>query len=329
MTVLTTVYTAAGGIKAVIWTDLLQTLVMLGGALAALAYLCPRIPVPAADLIRSAPVIELGHGLRDILASNYTLWAGIIASTFTTLATHGTDQDMVQRMLTARDYRQGRLSLVLSGLAEIPVAFVFLTVGLGLAAYYGAHPDPGLPARSNEVFAYFILSALPTGLRGLLIAGVFSTAMGSLSAAINALATSFTRDWYLPWLERASGRAPTETVSLRAARLSTVLFAALLVLVATLASAFVIWNPETRILPLALGVFGYTYGSVLGVFLLGSLTRTRGNDRGNRAAMAAGLIAVAGLSAGGVIAFPWRILVGSLTTFSIGALFRTPRTQPK
>ena len=115
------------------------------------------------------------------------------------MATHGTDQDMVQRMLTAKDKARSRLALISSGLADVPIAFGFLFIGVLLAVFYQLHPDPNLPTKNPEVFAYYILHQLPAGARGLLIAGVLATAMGSLSTALNALATSFTEDFWLPY----------------------------------------------------------------------------------------------------------------------------------
>ena len=115
-----------------------------------------------------------------ILGSEYTIWAALLGSVFTTMATHGTDQDMVQRMLTAKNYHKSRLALVLSGVVDIPVALGFLFIGILLAVFYQLHHDPNLPTKNPEVFAYYILHSLPPGARGLLIAGVLATAMGCL-----------------------------------------------------------------------------------------------------------------------------------------------------
>ena len=208
------------------------------------------------------------------------------------MSTHGTDQDMVQRMLTAPDIRRSRRSLILSGLADIPIVLTFLTIGLLLWVYYQAHPDPTLPKTPNETFCHFILYQMPVGLRGLLIAGIFATAMGSLSTAINALATSFTRDWYEPYINPQS----TEEQSLRAVRWATVWFSILMIIVASTTSYLVIVHPKVRIIPIVLGIFGYTYGSLLGVFLCGMFTKRRGNDMGNIMAMITGFIVVAILS---------------------------------
>lgn len=354
MTALTAIYTAIGGIKAVIWTDFIQASIMMGSALVAIAVLYFHIPggwgTISNELNGFEDVTFFSTGtvagatfwanVKTVLASDYTIWAGVLGATFITMATHGTDQDMVQRMLTAKDYQRSRMSLILSGIADIPIVVVFLTIGILLYVYYAVVPHPGLPTKTNEIFPYFILSDMPVGTRGLLVAGVFATAMGSLSAALNALATSYTRDWHIPF---AKGEK-TEEANLRAAKKYTIVFAVLMIVVASATAYFVILHPSTRIIPIALGIFGYTYGSLLGVFLLGMLTKTRGSDRGNYIAMVTGFVVVSLLSnlpndiitlCGGtnytlpdwvpIISFPWRIMFGTLTTMAVAALFVTPK----
>jgi Na+/proline symporter len=284
---------------------------------------------------------DLWATLRAVFETEYTVWTAFFAATFVTMATHGTDQDMVQRMLTAKNPAKSRLALVASGLADLPIVFAFLSIGILLYVHYQQDPDPNLPTRNAHVFAYYILHQLPPGFRGLLIAGIFATAMGSLSTALNALATSWVRDWYEPFF------APhfKDSNSLRAARWSTVAFAGILVLIGGATAWVVISNPTSRILPIVLGVFGYTYGSLLGIFLLGALTKNRGSDTGNLIAMVAGFLAVAVLSGLPsdllkliglpplprpdwlpLIAFPWRITFGTLTTFLV-AYFFTPKSR--
>src|SRR6266403_3216479 len=276
--ILTAIYTTLGGIKAVIWTDFIQASIMIGSALIALGLLYFAIPGGFHQIVQ----LHGGFGISDffttgldpakhgwskwkgMFAIEYTIFAGLIGSTFMTMATHGADQDMVQRMLTAPDIRRSRRSLILSGLADIPIALTFLSIGLLLWAYYQVNPEPNLP-NSPEVFCHFILTKMPTGLRGLLIAGIFATAMGSLSTAINALATSFTRDWYEPYINPQS----TTEQSLRAVRWATVWFSILMIIVASTTSYLIIVHPNVRIIPIVLGIFGYTYGSLLGVFLCG------------------------------------------------------------
>ena len=184
-------------------------------------------------------------------------------------------------------------------------------------------------------------------MRGLLLAGIFATTMGSLSTALNALATSFTRDWYLPYINPGAG----EDEIPRAVRWATVVFAGLMVLVSSGVSYLVIQragHPQggggLRIIPIILGIFGYTYGSLLGVFFAGMLTRGRGSDRGNGMAMVAGFVVVAILSGlpnklievfGGTpypqprwlpeVEFPWWIMFGTISTFLVAICFRTPQ----
>ena len=352
----TALYTAVGGIKAVVWTDLIQASLMFGSLGFAVWTLLERIPggwngfVSVLNGPKDFQILNLGispdlgfwGNVRSILESEYTIWAALIGSTFTTMATHGTDQDMVQRMLTASDHKRSRLSLVLSGFADVPLVMAFLLVGMLLWALY---QQPG----KDAPFAFFIVNELPPGVRGILFAGIFATAMGSLSTALNALATSFTEDWYRTRIHPGASDAQV----LRAARLSTVGFSVALVIIGSV-TAYAKIVLQARIIPIVLGIFGYTYGSLLGVFLVGLLTKRRGNETGNLCAMLAGFLAVALLSGlhNDVWAllhpspgashplpalwapawlprceFPWRIAIGTVVTFCVALGFRTPEAQ--
>jgi len=235
-------------------------------------------------------------------------------------------------------------------LADLPIVACFLTVGVLLWVHY---QEPG---KANP-FAYYILHEMPPGVRGLMVAGVFATAMGSLSTALNALATSFTEDWYLPYVRPQA--TPREVV--RAARRSTAVFSALLIVIGS-ATAYAAVVLHSRVIPIVLGIFGYTYGSLLGVFLVGMLTRTRGSERGNLVAMVCGLAAVCffsglhndlwlllhphapqvaawkalhgalpyrhwNLAWAPTVEFPWRIAIGTIVTGAVALLFRTPAAQ--
>ena len=372
VTALTTVYTAAGGIRAVVWTDVIQATVMGGSIIYALVSLwfgvggwagAHSVLTQPGDLKIFDDGIDHAKGvlanIYDILGSEYTIWAALLGSVFTTMATHGTDQDMVQRMLTAKDHRKSRLALVLSGLIDIPVNMAFLFVGILIFVFYQLHPDPHLPTKNPEIFSYYILHQLPPGARGLLIAGVLATAMGSLSTALNALATSFTQDFWVPYW----GKGADQRRVVSAVRWSTVVFALLLAAVGTATATVVVYSPHARIIPIVLGIFGYTYGSLLGIFLLGLTTKHRGTERGNLIAMLAGFVGVAiwsGLpwdlcnairgeshNIGGniiyfaqhgllkfekgyvhppdwlvQIEFPWRVMFGTLTTYAVAWCFK-------
>jgi SSS family transporter len=302
VTVLTTFYTAVGGIKAVVWTDLIQAVLMIASVLFAIFLLIRAIPGGLATVQQNLGGVEniqffqsgwnselaFGPALKAMFEEPYTLLAAFVGSTLLTMATHGTDQDMVQRMLTAPNYRKSQLSLVLSGLMDLPIVIAFLTVGILLSVYYSVVPGLSLPAADNEIFGHYIVHEMPVVFRGLIIAGVFATMMGSTSAALNALATSFTKDFYLPYIRpEASDRQ-----AIRAARIATAVFGVLMIIVATLAANAVLKDAKLTIIPIAIGILGYTYGALLGVFLLGMLTRTRGADGPNVIAMIAGITSV-------------------------------------
>jgi solute:Na+ symporter, SSS family len=357
VTLATALYTSIGGIRAVIWTDVIQIIVLICALSFSLIYLLGHIPGGWAgasklltgekDLLIWDWGIKAGAGvwenIKGILEQEYTVWAAFLGSTFVTLATHGTDQDMVQRMLTAKNKKQSAMATILSGLADVPITLVVLAIGILLWVYYQQNPDGTLPrsesgiVSANKVFPHFILTVMPGGIRGLVLAGVLATAMGSLSTALNALATSYVRDFHFRWF----GEPATDAGRVRVLRFGTVLFAALLISVALGTAWVTTHNPTLRILPIILGIFGYTYGSLLGVFMVGLFTRTRGSDFGNTLAMLAGFIAVAYLSGLDidvlklfnpqstwrhaswvpVIEFPWRIMFGTVVTFSIAILF--------
>jgi solute:Na+ symporter, SSS family len=375
VTAVTTLYTAIGGIKAVVWTDLIQACLMLGAAAFAVATLYFHIPggwetitdrlqwqdsstpsSPGAFSLFFATGWDatkpFGEALRQLLESPYTILAALLGSTFLTMATHGTDQDMVQRMLTAENPQKSRLSLILSGFADIPIVLAFLAVGILLWVYYQVKPDPALPKATNEIFAHYIVHDMPVVIRGLIIAGVFATMMGSTSAALNALATAFIRDFYQPYINPSA----TDRQAVRSARMATAVFGFLMIIVAT-AAAYAVLQTDITIIPLALGVLGYGYGSLLGVFLLGVLTERRGHDVANVFAMLAGVAAVLvlgkvkipAIDLGALLQFqikpaewnfgnfiwdwwpaiswPYFVFIGCMVTFGISVLFPTKKVH--
>ncbi|MEQ1858973.1 MAG: sodium:proline symporter [Chthoniobacteraceae bacterium] len=349
VTLLTALYTTIGGIRAVIWTDFIQVGVLVLALGFTVPFLFGKIDggwatvsqhINAPAFIDTVPRTEgegFGAWLARMFSLEYTVYAAFIGSTFVTMATHGIDQDTVQRMLTAKNRRQSAVATVLSGLADLPIVAAFILIGVLLAVYYSVNPPADLPTEGREVFPYFILHEMSPGLRGLVTAGILATAMGSLSTALNALATSFARDFALPRLERG-GILVDEWQRVRVLRQSTVFFAVLIIIVGVITAAYMAYNKDARIIPLVLGILGFTFGSLLGIFLLGLFTRNRGNDKGNAWAIAAGIIAVLWSSGaphkllpglfeflpGFTLAFPWRITLGTLVTFGVAACFTTP-----
>src|ERR1051325_4699593 len=306
LTIITCFYTAMGGIKAVIWTDVIQAGLMFGGALVAIATLLGHVGGLEA-VVRAVPQLTthegyILHGFEAsavtrwmqahhvtvmsawdyvllILASDYTLFSALIGAALANMAAFGTDQDMVQRMLTAETYQRGRRSLVTAAFLDLPIASAFVFIGILLVAYYERDPT-FRPAAVADIFGAYILNVMPVGIRGLVLAGIFATAMGSFSAALNALATSATNDWYLRFVR---GRSQAHYV--RAARVFTVVFAALMVAIAGAFAYAKVTNPDLRIIPVVLGIAGFILGPMLGVFLIGMFTRRRGSDTGNMLAI--------------------------------------------
>jgi Na+/proline symporter len=249
---------------------------------------------------------------------------------------------MVQRMLTAETHQRARRSLVTAAFMDLPIVAAFVFIGILLFVYY--QQDPTFkPAATADVFGAYILNVMPVGIRGLVLAGIFATAMGSFSAALNALATGATNDWYLRWV-----RGRSEAHYVRAARWFTVLFAVLMIVIAGAFAHAKVTNPDVRIIPVVLGIAGFILGPMLGVFLIGMLTTRRGSDRGNMLAISLGLgatvlvgklhlVALNGLAwtVGSArtfeqpawipdVSFTWWGMIGALVVFAVGVLFRTP-----
>jgi SSS family transporter len=371
LTIVTCLYTAIGGIKAVIWTDVVQAGLMFGGALMAIGTLLSHVG-GVSEVIRVVPSLtthdgyflhgfeasavnewRTSHGLvtmgpwdyvKLILASDYTLFSALIGTTLGNMAAFGTDQDMVQRMLTAETHQKARRSLVTAAFMDLPIASAFIFIGILLFVFFQKDPTYR-PAATADVFGAYILNVMPAGIRGLVLTGIFATAMGSFSAALNALATSATNDWYLRWVR---GRSAAHYV--QAARGFTVLFAGLMIAVAGAFAYAKVTKPELRIIPVVLGIAGFILGPMLGVFLLGMFTERRGSDAGNRLAIAAGLLVTVVVGrlhltilntvapAFGIhrifqqpawipdVSFTWWAMIGALVVFGVGVLFRTPDT---
>jgi len=304
--VLTVIYTYFGGIKAVVWVDSLQMTLYLGGAVAALVALQGDVPGGWGSILSSASQAGKLQALDFSLALNtpYTFWAGLLGGGFLSMASHGTDQLIVQRLLTCRDLRSSQKALVGSGVAVIVQFVLFLTVGLGLWAFYQGRAFE----RSDEIFATFIVEQLPPGITGLLIAAVFAAAMSSLSSSINSLASASAYDYWAP-LAKAEG---DEGRILRAGKVFTLIWAGLLIAGAIV---FIPLSRGTTAVEVALGVASLVYGGLLGAFALGVLTRRPGQG-----AAIVGMVAGIGVVTvfRGSMAYPWYALVGALVTFAVG-----------
>src|SRR5437588_8087942 len=280
--VLTLIYTFEGGIAAVIWTDLVQLVIYIGGSLLA-AYMLVQLvpggwPAIVGDAARSGKLQALSFSWDWRLP--FTFWAGVIGGTFLTMASHGTDQLLVQRLLTCRNMRESQLALLLSGFVVLVQFALFLWIGLMLHAYYAVHPLPAM-ASTDEIFPAFIVRSLPHGIAGLVIAAIFAAAMSNLSGSLNSLASSTVLDFYQP----LAGRRMTDSDLLNLSRWLTAVWGIVLIAIAILARG---WG---SVFTAGLTIASIVYGPMLGAFLMGVLTRSA-TQTGVMAGMGASLAAM-------------------------------------
>ena len=309
--ILTLVYTYFGGIKAVVWVDALQMGLYLVGALGAALALQSLVPGGWGGIVEQASAAGKLQVLdfRLTLSVPYTFWAALVGGAFLTMASHGTDQLIVQRLLTCKDLSASRKALVGSAVVVMAQFLVFLLVGLGLWVFYGGRSFE----RSDEIFALFIVEQLPPGVTGLLIAGVFAAAMSSLSSSINSLASASAYDFWAP----LRGVEGDEVRILGAGKAFTLLWALLLVTGAVL---FIPLSRDTSAVEVALGIASVVYGGLLGAFGLGVLVR-RVRERDVMVGMTAGIgvVMVVWLAIPERVAWPWFALIGTAVTFLVGA----------
>ena len=308
ITLLTLIYTFEGGLAAVIWTDVVQTFIYIGGTLVGLFTILHLIP-GGWDSAHAIAVSLNKFQVFDFsflsLAKPYTIWAGIIGGAFLTTASHGTDQLIVQRLLAARNQRQSVLALLSSGVAISFQFGLFLFVGVMLFAYYQA-PSSTF-GRADRIYPAFIVSRMPHGISGLLIAAILAAAMSNLSAALNSLSSSSMMDFYFRFKTEMS-----ETKRLRRARFATALWALVLFGLAVLAL-----HRVGRVVEVGLQIASIAYGALLGVFLLGVLTK-RANQNGALAGMICGLATELYLWRMTRVAFTWWVAIGTSVTFLAG-----------
>ena len=306
--VLTLIYTFEGGLAAVIWTDVVQMAIYVGGTLIGFVTLTHLIPGgwptihAAAASAGKLRVFDFSFNFFQ----TYTFWAGLLGGTFLTTASHGTDQLLVQRLLAARGERESKLALLSSGVVILAQFTLFLLVGAGLWMFYGLHPEKF--ASPDRVFPTFIVEHLPQGIAGLMIAAILAAAMSNLSAALNSLSSTSMVDFYMRLRPDTSDRT-----RIKLSRVFT-LFWGIVLFIFGLASRY-----SGKVLETGLTITSVAYGGLLGVFLLGVLTR-RANQTGAIVGMLCGLALNIYLWRWTKIAFTWYVIMGSLTTFFIGYL---------
>src|ERR1700730_16148247 len=307
ITVLTLIYTFEGGLAAVIWMDVVQTGIYVGGTLVGVFTIIHYVPGGWTHIhkIAAASGKLQVFDFTPTFWKPYTFWAGVIGGAFLTTASHGTDQLIVQRLLAARNQRQSVAALLSSGGAILFQFSLFLLLGVMLFAYYmlpSAHFG-----KPDRIYPTFIVTRMPHGISGLLIAAILAAAMSNLSAALNSLSSSTILDLY------ARLRPQTdEGRKMRLARLSSIVWAAVLFILAVLSLRRV-----GRVVEVGLQIASIAYGALLGVFLLGVLTK-RANQCGAILGMAAGLAIELYLWLGSTVAWTWWVAIGTSVTFATG-----------
>lgn len=275
--VITLIYTLIGGIKAVVWMDVMQMGIYIGGAAIAIAVIISQLPdglqtaISLANNADKLKILDFGFDLpfREFIAQPYTFFTALIGGAIFSIASHGTDQLIVQRLLTTRNLKNSQRALVWSGVVVAFQFALFLFIGLLLYAFYDTQSAAQLGlATTDEIFAKFIVEELPVGLSGLIVASLFAAAMSSLSSSLNSLASSTTLDLYKPYF----GKANSEEKDLRISRIITIAWAVIL----TGSAFFFAWlqlqeGERPAVVELGLGIASYTYGGLLGAFLLGRL----------------------------------------------------------
>jgi SSS family transporter len=309
---LTLVYTFEGGMSAVIWTDVIQMILYIGGALLSFYVMATTMPGGLPEVVTLA---SAAHKFRifdfhfawnlAFFHTSYTFWAGLLGGCFLTMASHGTEQLMVQRLLSARNEHESRLALFSSWLVVFFQFSLFLMIGVLLFYFYAATHQTA-PSTPEKAYPDFVWNHLPKGVAGLVTAAILAAAMSNLSAALNALASTTIMDFFKPLRPNH-----LEDTYLRLAKWATVLWAAVLLVVGLAARH---WG---RVLEAGLSIASIVYGALLGAFLLGVLTKRPGQTAAI-AGMCCGLAATILLR--NLFAFTWWVLLGSVCTFIVGYL---------
>jgi SSS family solute:Na+ symporter len=314
--VVTIIYTYLGGMKAVIWTDLIQFVIKIAGAILAAVFIVKMLPggwgafVADGDAAGKFKMFETAF----VPTVAFNIWAGVIGGAVFSMASHGADQLMVQRYLCARSLTQARVALVLSGFTIFVQFVLFLGVGVGMYLLMtgGLFPE-AVGKRNDEVFGLFIVKKLPTGVVGILVAAVLAAAMSTLSSSLNSSANAVVTDFYRPLRPNHA-----EEWYVKVSRVMTALWG-----VAQMAVAYIAYRSggSKSVVEQVLAVAGFTTGLLLGLFILGS-AKTPVRSWAALAGLVCGFLTVLGVwlpSAFGspVLAWPWYAPVGTGTTVAV------------
>ena len=323
--VLTVIYTYRGGMKAVVWTELLQATIYLLGGISALVLIGQAVEGGWGTIIERAGAAGKLQAIDWYTGFDrpHTMFAGVIGGAFLAMASHGADQIIVQRLLSSRSLKQAQVAIIGSGFAVFAQMTLFLFVGLGLWVLYEGRPF----SAADQIFPTYIIERMPHGLIGLIVAAIIAATMSTHSGAINALAASSTHDIYLPFTKRS----PDDPRTLQVGKLFALAWGVVLT-----AGALMFKENGTPVVVVALSIASFTQGGLLGGFFLGMFWK-RAIQRDAILGMSVGISCMAFIvfakqivaaypsmasTLGGVatIAWPWYVLIGLSITFVTGVL---------
>ncbi len=313
LAIIALIYTYTGGVKGVIWVEVVQMFTYLGSAVLAGIFIIHLLPdgwqsvTNAAAPANKFNIFNLGFdkGFSGFFSQPYTLIGGLIGGAFLSMASHGTDQLIVQRLLTTKTLKDSQRAIIGSGIIIVVQFTIFLTVGVLLYAYYGV-----MSVKSDTVFPRFIIDVLPPGLSGIIISGLFAAALSTLAGSMSSLASSTMMDLYTPFF----GRLNDDKKQLMISRMFTIMWAVLLV-----GAALFFMNTSQAVVELALSIASFTYGGLLGTFLLGILVK-KARQEDALAGFVAGIFIMITVISLKLVAWTWFTFIGVAATLLIGGL---------
>ncbi len=313
MAMVALLYTFTGGLKGVIWVDAIQMFIYIGGAILAVIYLIKGIPGNISEMISSTEifsklsVFNLGfdQGFAGFFSQPYTLLSGLIGGAFLSMSSHGTDQLIVQRLLAAKNLIESKKAIITTGIIIIFQFALFLLIGFLLYLYFG-----DLDMKSDEVFPKFIIEVLPSGVRGIIIAGLFAAALSTLAGSITSLSSSVIMDLYIPFQKTID-----EQKNLLLSKLFTVFWAVMLIF-----SAFIFMESSKAVVEVALSIASFTYGGLLGIFLLG-LSNNKIKQNNAIVGFISAIVIMSFIIVFKVVAWTWFIMIGVCVTLIVGNVF--------
>ena len=316
---ITVFYTSFGGIKSVIWVDMIQWTIYIGGAILAGIIILMKLPNGVNDVIEmtvksgKTDWLYLGADLTfgEFIKQPYTFITAVFGGAVFSLASHGTDQLIVQRVLTCGNLRSGQKAIAWSGFVVVFQFLLFLVVGLLLFTYYRGQDYQQLGVvRPDAIFPKFIVEVMPTGISGLIVAALFAAAMSTLAGSLSSLSSSTVLDIYVPIFGKKKSQRQLLTIS----RIVTFIWAVLL-----MATAIAFVNLKGTVVETALGIASYTYGGLLGVFLLGMFYK-KASQKDAIIGFIVALITMTILIQSIDLAWPLYTVTGSLTTIAVGII---------